>query len=650
MQLKKRLEKKTAFLIVSSLLACIITFLLYGRVVSIPFYSDDLLQIPWARTAPLDEIWGTLNPFDHFRPVQFSIWRLWQWVAGDLTPRPLRLFNLLLHAGSGCLTGYLAFRFTHHDWFAGLGSTVLFVLFPFSYDAILWISSAAYPLAVFLGLLSLHSWISSSQVNQPDSRGWLFASLACALASALSLESGILVGILLVITDILVLQRQSWRRVCMALSVSIIPFLIVNFLTPTPASPFNLTRVIQNGAMVAQATTFPFSSLFVFLADGLNSVLLLWLVGIIFLVAVLTIAYRSKKLFAPLIFALIWIILWGVIPAVTQTYTWNRDPPRAFYPCAVGIALLWGLLLSTGSGRPYKNYGYGVILGCALWLPISFNIQMAGYYQQAGTVLQQVLDSAVDADRIGFNLYVNLPERIGPSENEKSWLLGYEGVIPMPPPTDDVDLLLKVNGVVGRPAENKIDGAILAPSVHEIGLAGRPLTADYFTGRQLSTPLNIYTVEYFDDESRLLYLGQLGEQTEPAFDFAFDFLIDDSLALSVSNCSYASETATVQLTLHWFVTNEPVQENRSVFVHLWKDGEIVDQADGQFLAGLLPTDTLVPGRQLLTESRLLVSNSPPPYTIGIGLYNPLDGERSSVIDTTGHSVDDDYILLDCVGS
>lgn len=639
MQLEKWLKTDKAFLTLSSLLALTITFLLYGKAVSIPFYSDDLLQIPWARTAPLSEIWGTLNPFSHFRPVQFSLWRLWQVAAGDLTPVPLRSLNLLLHAGSGGLTGYLAFRLIGGDWFAGLGSTILFALFPFSYDALLWISSAAYPLTVFLGLLSVHCWISFSQLKR---WGWFFAALACALASALSLESGILVGILLIASDILILKQFSWRRVFAPLTVSVFPFLLVNFLTPTPATLFDSNRLLQNGAMLVQTTTFPFSFVLTRLADKLDTALLLWTVGGLFGTLIIISGYRSKKLFAPLTFAILWVALWGIIPAVTQTYTWDRDPPRAFYPCAVGIALIWGMFLTHDPDVPqFKKYLYRFTLGLTLLLPIRFNMQTAGYYQQAGSVLQQVLDTAAVDNRSEAALFINLAERIAP--RERTWPLGYEGVIPMPPPTDDVSLFLEVNGGDGRLAFNKIAGAILSENKDEIGLAGRPLTADDWLSAH---PLNVYTANYLAEQSHLLYVGQLAPLSNEPTVQKFDFQFEKRLALTTKSCS-PKQNGSVELTLEWFFTGAPFNTNQSIFVHLWQNGEIVDQADGQFLTGLFPINTLAGSNQRLTEKRLLIPNAPPPYRIGIGLYNPADGVRSPAEDSNRQPIADNYIWIDC---
>lgn len=638
MQLEKWLKTQYAFLTLSSLLALSITLLIYGRVVAIPFYSDDLLQIPWARTASLNEIWGTLNPFSHFRPVQFSAWRLWQFVAGDLTPMPMRFFNLALHAGSGSLTGYLAFRLTHRDWWAGIGSTLLFVLFPFSYDAILWISSAAYPLAVFLGLLSIHSWINYCRLER---RGWLYAALACAVGSALSLESGILVGLLLVVIDVIVLRRFVWQRALLPLSTSIIPLLAITFLTPTPSSPFELNRLIQNGAMVAQATTFPFSSLLHFPSDWFSPALLLWIAGTVFVTSVSIIGYRSKNLFSPLTFALIWIALWGVIPAVTQTYLWDRDPPRAFYPCAVGIALAWGVLLaSTDTTRPTLKNAYRFLLGLALIVPIQFNIQTAGYYQQAGQLLQQVLES----DPSVSSLYLNLPRRIGPKAADETWLLGSEGIIAMPPPTDNVALLLDVHGKRGEMAQNRINGAILADTSYRVSLAGQPFSVEDLEQSQVKQPLNIYRAEYAEGSSKLVQLGQLGANSTAGE--SFDYLLEDRLALSIDSCS-TIDSREVELTLSWSILDEPINDGRSIFVHLWQDGEIVDQADGQFLAGLLPINTFKHESGHMLEQRRLIKRNASDYSVGIGLYNPADGKRSTAKNADGKLIDDNYIWLNC---
>jgi hypothetical protein len=80
---------------------------------------------------------------------------------------------------------------------------------------------------------------------------------------------------------------------------------------------------------------------------------------------------------------------------------------------------------------------------------------------------------------------------------------------------------------------------------------------------------------------------------------------------------------------------------------LWEGEQIVDQADGPFFSGLLPIHEVESKQQRLVEQRLLSAQGPPPYKVGIGLYNPADGKRSLAENFLGIPVEDNYILLDC---
>ena len=87
-------------ILLSGLVALILTGLLYGDALTLPLFSDDLLQIPWLESVSWSDLWTSSSPYGYYRPVWYSLWRLLGACAGGLRPLPLHLANLIAHWGA----------------------------------------------------------------------------------------------------------------------------------------------------------------------------------------------------------------------------------------------------------------------------------------------------------------------------------------------------------------------------------------------------------------------------------------------------------------------------------------------------------------------------------------------------------------------
>jgi hypothetical protein len=88
----------------------------------------------------------------------------------------------------------------------------------------------------------------------------------------------------------------------------------------------------------------------------------------------------------------------------------------------------------------------------------------------------------------------------------------------------------------------------------------------------------------------------------------------------------------ILLTLLW-QDLAAVDENYQVFVHLLDDqGNKIAQADGQPVQWLRPTSTWQPGERIADRYGLLLPDTLPggEYSIAVGLYHPLTGQRLPV--------------------
>ena len=94
--------------VASALVALALTGVLYGNVLTLPLFSDDLVQIPWLEAISWRELWSGPSPYGYYRPLWYTLWRLWGGLAGGLHPPGLHFLNLVAHFAASWLTGLLA--------------------------------------------------------------------------------------------------------------------------------------------------------------------------------------------------------------------------------------------------------------------------------------------------------------------------------------------------------------------------------------------------------------------------------------------------------------------------------------------------------------------------------------------------------------
>ena len=86
------------------------------------------------------------------------------------------------------------------------------------------------------------------------------------------------------------------------------------------------------------------------------------------------------------------------------------------------------------------------------------------------------------------------------------------------------------------------------------------------------------------------------------------------------------------LELHW-ESLQAVNENYQVFVHLLNaDNEKLAQRDGQPVQWMRPTSTWQPGERITDRYGMVLPDDLPvgSYTISVGLYDPVNGQRLPV--------------------
>lgn len=97
----------------------------------------------------------------------------------------------------------------------------------------------------------------------------------------------------------------------------------------------------------------------------------------------------------------------------------------------------------------------------------------------------------------------------------------------------------------------------------------------------------------------------------------------------------------LRLTLHWRALARP-DRSYTVFVHvLDAQGRLVAQRDSPPRGGVAPTDLWLPGDSLADEYVVDLPAGLPygRYSLKVGLYNPVSGQRLPAVDATGRQTD-----------
>jgi hypothetical protein len=142
--------------------------------------------------------WREPAVFPYFRPLPPTFWRLSYLAWGNHQPLWLHSWNLLLHALNGWLVAYLGAQLfargsqvnDSRTRLLAFGSATLYLLFPFHFQAVPWVT-AAYHLGCTTFVLS--SVAAYVQYRQTDRFRWALFGGLLGLAALFTQENGVLV-------------------------------------------------------------------------------------------------------------------------------------------------------------------------------------------------------------------------------------------------------------------------------------------------------------------------------------------------------------------------------------------------------------------------------------------------------------------------
>ena len=406
-----------------------LALLTYHNVLTLPFYFDDLGIIPWMERQSLWEMWGTPGGMAYYRPLTFF---LRKWIAltmGRYDPVVHHGINLATHVVSGCLVAWLV-----ADLWPGrnrharaLAAGAIFILFPFSYQAVPWVTSLPHTLTAVLVLGAIAAYRRAR---------WRLV-IFLALLAPFSHETGLMLVPLLVAVELTrpgrpLLSHRLLRPLPLLLPA--LGYLIARALVPRNASSPSLPRLetlFQNGVYFLQGVAFPLEPLGgMWRRAGGGDVVAAGLVGVgALLLALIVQRARGGRASA---LPWLWIAL-ALLPAwLMLPFDYVINGPRLLYLAAAGIAWLWadvilGLVAALQSPKLHAA-GWALLLTAALLPGALFIHNRMELHRMGGEMLWQATEHALETAPPENHpaLFVNLPSWL--ARREGAYALGHEGV------------------------------------------------------------------------------------------------------------------------------------------------------------------------------------------------------------------------------
>jgi hypothetical protein len=625
--------------IASALVALVLTAMLYGDTLTLPLFSDDLVQIPWLESISWSKLWTSSSPYGYYRPLWYSMWRVWGLLAGGLHPFGLHLLNLIAHFAASWLAGLLAAVWISpppHPLTMGgdrgkEGSVTaclavaLFAVFPFARQAIAWPGAVYNPLVSAMGAGAI---LAYDHGRRGRGTGWIGLALLLTALSALTYELGLLVGATIVFIEFVGWLQRRWQRRLspwpLAFAALMITTLMIwqsmrgSGLIGFGLSPTDLRR---NAGFLLQGLIYPIAPFPQWVAtwSNLPGELGLWLVALPTLALLVRGGWRWNR--GAFLLGAGWFVLFAIGPLVTMKADWFALAPRFLYMTAAGVALMWTAAVGPWLARLRPSWRLVAIgaLALALILAGLFVKDGVRLYRMAG---ESIWDAARAAERDHPILLVNLPLRITPQR--RVYPLGFEGITPLPARVTAEELVYVHTGI--REGAVAVSFGVVAPEPspdHTYQLHGDAVGWQELakTARDAST---IYLTRYEPGRIYLAEAGAVGVDAPPVEPLAhFDERV--TLLEATSTCDEAGQ---VSLTAYWRVDGA-VETDATVFAHLLNaEGTLITQADGYPLLGMQPFWVWTPG-EIVRDVRHFEPVSSGEYTIRLGLWEPATGKRWS---------------------
>lgn len=631
----------------------------FGPALSLPFMADDFFQFPFVDRHTLAELWQTAEGLYYYRPLAFSFWKVAAAITGYHSPLLLHASNLLIHLSNALLVGWLADQLwaavpggapATPNWARRFIGASLYLVFPFSFEAVPWVAALMHPLMTALVLLSVAGYL---QLRDKGSLLWGVASLICAFLAPFAHENGALALPLLAAVEVTrpAGDRSSPRERLTLLSYWIIPLFLwylIWRLEPRTVgtgglSLNSLATMLRNSIYVLQAAAYPVTWFGVPIVRRLPlaelpAIALLSTAGLAVLAWIQWRGGADRRSLLPWLWFLI-----ASIPAVAfLSFSYLQAAPRVLMLASVGIVWLWVdaivllpelLKRLTNSVTLPKVVSAGLVL-VMLGQSVLYIRQQMRTYEAGGDLIWDIVHKTVAANESGhIAVFANLPTWLALPRTY--FALGEEGAMLMPT-ADKMDTLVTVHS--RSPAQIL---AIEHPETRQEMPYYHGIVAQEPDWSQLATVgAQLFATRYVN---KTLFAQPAGSMESAAGAEGAQPLALFEECLILHNVDTHFGKGILQIELVWWQTCE-IPAEFTVFVHLLDEkGALVAQADGDPLLGILPFSRW-PENALVSDKRWVALESPPAVIL-VGLYDRYSGERLPAYAADGARLIDDALHI-----
>ena len=624
------------------------TLILYHAALDLPLFFDDMVHLRWLEWHSLPEVWTTAEGLGYYRPLTMSVWKVERLLLGDHEPQRLHLLSLLLHGLNAALAGWVgwrAFKGTGRQAYALL-TALLFLTFPFSYQAVPSTSSLSKPLIATLVLASaLLYW----EGRRRNARWLIGLSLVAGFLAPFAYESGVMVPLAILSIEAYARLRREfdrfsrWPLIYMLLIWGLALPLIILAEPETGASlglPA-LRSLWQNGIYFLEALLFPISPIVTPLVRilGVDQYLLLTAVVLLGFAAVLAFHWWARQINL-LLYALSWFVV-GLLPLwLALDFAYVITSPRILYLGAVGAALLWaGIPVLLWTRLPKRWWAKALALAGAVAM-LAFNTVYVRDKMALATTVAAPLWQAASAvegyDEDDSLLFLNVPVWIAPKQ--ATYRVGTEGLTFIPEYVRPQDFVYVNSG-----REPEIRAAMFDPVKQDwpdyIGYAGEGLDPDLLA-EAIRRADGVYLTTYAPGELAFVSAGALEAGAAPQADAPLA-IFDERIWLAEAETTASQDS--LELSIWWYIPQPPTTE-ATVFLHVYDSaGQLVAQGDGYPLAGLLPPRYWQPGDLVRDVRHVALPDdlASGEYAVVTGWYDPATGQRLSGLDGQGQPLPND---------
>ncbi|HEY8599695.1 MAG TPA: hypothetical protein VIL85_14755 [Thermomicrobiales bacterium] len=437
------------------MLCALLTLAAYGRSLRFAFTFDDPLDLPRAEGRSVWSLFSSSEGYAYYRPIPFVLWKIAHAIQGRYSEATLHGLTLVCHILAAWLLYLLLRRLTGNHW--GIVPAILFITYPFSYQAAFGAHTLFHPLmtaALLLALLLYHdarTWQEDEATPQDRARPrlaldghWLRYgfSLLAALIGLWTHESGVIILPLIVGLELLLTIRNA-RSESLRSFIRLAPyaaatalFLLVWRIVPKFARPeaWSPDSLLPNARYFLQGTIWPVAAQLKRLGErfGFDPVGALWPAIVVTLPVLLALYVIGRRPTVGLVAlgaaAIILFPAWAIL-----SWVYVEDAPRLLYPAASAIAALWGLLPSLRFRQAAVTWGWRAL---SLLMLLLVTIQSLNFIAvrrdmwAEGTVLVHAVADVGAAHPDRPILLLNVPAWFAPKFPE--YPVGHVGLTALP--------------------------------------------------------------------------------------------------------------------------------------------------------------------------------------------------------------------------